>query len=201
MSMPDAGTFALALYTELESLTYAEEELDYPLLKFLQAICQAADEVETLARDTDTVPGWGTLLDPNNTPDNALDWLAQFVGTVLDHSLSIDDQRSYILAAANWRRGTVQAIIETAQYFLTGDKTVIINERDSSPYHYTVIVNPAEVTDLDMVKEALDKQKPAGLVYQLILSTTHTYYYVKTTYATYGAAKAANPTYLNLRGG
>ena len=200
-SMPAVGPFGDSIYTEVAPLTYDDINQAWSLLYYVDSIGQMFDEIELLARDTDEVPGWCMLLNPDTTPAKALPWLAQFVGVQLEPTLSEADQRAYIKAAAQWRRGSVQAIIETTQFFLTGSKTVRLDERDSSAYHYTVTIDPDEVTDIDAVTAALTRAKPAGLQFQLLLSTTHTYFYVKTTYATYSAAKAANPTYLDLRGG
>jgi len=201
MAQPSAGIFATAIYTEVFPLTYADEQYGWHLLYYLDAIGQMFDEIEGLARDTDDAVGWSKLLDPVNTPAKALPWLAQFVGVELAPTLSEADKRNYIKEAVNWKRGTVAAIINTTQFFLTGSKTVRLDERDSSPYHYTITINPAEVTNLSLVQAALNAQKPAGLQFTLNLTTTRTYFQVKTDNATYSAAKSAYANYGVMRGG
>lgn len=202
MTRPAAGYFATALYDELLSLAWADADEGWALLLYLDAIGQMFDPIEDLARDgTDGTPGWGKLIDVDLAPAAALPWLAQFVGAVLP-ALNEADTRAYIKAGAAWRRGTLQAIRETTQLYLTGTKTVRIDERDSSPYHYTVTISPAELlVAQSVVQAALDAQKPAGLQFQLNLTTTRTYFQVRTDNADYTAARTAYATYQVMRGG
>lgn len=202
MARPSAGIFATAVYAELAPMAWADATNDWALLYYLDSIGQMFDEIEDLARDeADDTPGWSKLMDADRTPAKALPWLAQFVGVTLAPTLSEADKRAYIKAAANWKRGSVQALRETTQFFLSGSKTVRIDERDSSPYHYTITINPAEVANLPLVQAALLAQKPAGLQFQLNLTTTRTYFQVKTDNGTYSAAKAAYANYGVMRGG
>jgi hypothetical protein len=144
-SMPEVGPFATAIYDELTSLAYEDEENDWSLLRYLDALGQMFDEIEDLARDeADGTPGWSKLLDVDRTPAKALPWLAQFVGAELN-PLPEAELREYIRAASNWKRGTFAAIRDTTQFYLRGSKTVRIDERDASPYHYTITVSPNEV--------------------------------------------------------
>lgn len=201
MARPEAGIFATALYEELAPMAWDDEAQGWALLIYLDTIGQMFDEIEDLARDEeDGTPGWTKLLDIDRTPGKALPWLAQFIGAILAPTLSETEQRDYIRAAANWKRGTRQTIVDTTKFFLTGSKNVRIDERDSSPYHYTITIDPSEVGDLATVQAALLAQKPAGLQFTLNLTTTKTYFQNKTDYPTYALAKAAKPTYLDRRG-
>jgi hypothetical protein len=91
------------------------------------------DQIEGYARDRpDGTPGWAILLDPDLCPAEALPYLAQFVGVKLPEGLTEAQQRFRIKATDGFNRGKPSAIIAAAQQFLTGNKTVIIRERDPS---------------------------------------------------------------------
>jgi len=126
--------------------------------------------VDDWASDTDDgKPGYSILIDIDRCPDNALPWLAQFVGAKLTVGLSPAQQREQIRGLGNWKRGTVAAMQAAALPYLTGSQTVVIHERDTSPYHFLVYTLSAETPDQNKVLQALLSQKPAGLQMQYVV--------------------------------
>lgn len=145
MPLPDFGPIGKALYYELAPLAFDDPNQDYALAKFLHAIGLMTDEIETWVRDTpEGYPGWSLVLDIDRVPDVALDWLAQFVGVQLDHNLPGFDQRQQIRSQKNFKRGTVRSLIEAAQPFLTGTKSVMVRERVTDAYNLTVVTFASE---------------------------------------------------------
>ena len=97
-------------------------------------------------------------------PDEAIAYLAQFVGVIITKGMSYADQRVQLVGLSNWKRGTVAAIQAAPIPFLTGSQTVIVKERDTGPYHFEVMTYASETPDQTKVLAALISQKPAGLV-------------------------------------
>ena len=173
MSKPtNIGSFAEAVYAELEPFTFAEESatVDYALLKYVGAIGEILQLFDTCAYCAPN-PAWSLLLDSSNVPAAFLPWLGQFVGTIVDTALSESGQRSQILARAGWARGTPAQMANSIKKFLTGTKTVKLYERDTSPYHVSVVTLTSETpADHSQVLATLLTNKPAGLVldYQVL---------------------------------
>lgn len=158
------GSLTRELFDELLPLAYKDAQLGDPLWKYCCAICGMLQDVDDLARDDGTWPGWAKLVDLNETPDEALDWLAQFVGVRPLQGISTAQKRARITSKEGFRRGSPQAMVSAAQNYLTGTKSVILLERDTSAYHLTVHTYTSETADSNAVELALISQKPAGLV-------------------------------------
>lgn len=169
------------------------------LLEFIGAIASMFDQIETYARDDNGLPGWSLLLDPDRCPVEALPFLAQFVGVRSVEGLTEQQKRDKIKATDGFKRGTPGSIIGAAQLHLTGNKTVIMKERDGGAYDLTVITHLSETPDAAAVLASIIEQKPAGIVltYQVVDGTT--YLLVRATYATYTDLRNAFATYDGLR--
>lgn len=150
----DAGGFAEAIYEQVDPLTFAEAQLDYPLLKFLGALGQAFQQMDTLAFPGDGTPPWSALVDIDRIPDEGLPYLGQMIGVAVDTGLTFDQQRQQIRDHTSWQRGTPAALTKAIQMFLTGSKTVVITERDTSPYHFGITTysdeTPPDITFADL---------------------------------------------------
>lgn len=141
--------------------------------------------------------GWSALIDIARTPPEALSWLAQFVGVTTVPTLSDAAQRNYILSKPGWKRGSPEGMRIAIQPFLTGEKRVIIAERDTSPYHFSVFTFVNETPNASLVTQAILTQKPAGLFYTYTTTTGGDYAYVAAQYATYATL---NTKYLTYQG-
>ncbi len=150
MSRPtDAGNFAEACYALMEPLTYADAETAqaYALLILLGAIGQGGfQEFDDLARYDGVDGPWTRLLDINRIPDAGVPWLGQFAGVAVNTALTPDEQRQQIRALENWGRGRPDTIKKAIRDSggLSGSQSVILRERDTSAYHFTVITYPDE---------------------------------------------------------
>jgi hypothetical protein len=117
-------------------------------------------------------------------------------------SLSPGAQRAVIRnQATGWGRGRPASIAIVAQTFLTGQKEVIINERDTGAYHYGVITKKLETPSTYLLNAALQRAKPAGLNFSLSVLDLNTYAYIKSVVPNYAGALSTFSTYTGLRGG
>lgn len=173
MARPIVVPITEEMYEALGPWTRRDEETDWHLLRFLNALGVQLQVTEDIVRDTDEGPGWSALLDIDRVPAWAIPWLAQFVGVVVDVNLAEADQRLQVKAASAMKRGTRQAFIDAVKTYLTGEKRVELYERDGSPYRFRI-------------RTYLDE------------SPTYSYDRLKATYATYADLRAAHPTYTDI---
>lgn len=172
----DAGNFAESAYAQMAPVAYADEQYDWPLLKLVGAIGQMFQQYDDLAHSDELGGPWSKLLDINRIPDEGVAWLGQFLGVQVDTSLSIEDQRQQIRDHEGWDRGTLEYLRRKIQqsFQLHGTKKVIIRERDTSPYHFTVITYTSE-TDI------------GNLTYAQMLATYTSYSHLYINFADYYA--------------
>lgn len=164
MSAPVLDTVAAELYERLAPFAFADEENDYALAHLCAAWASGLQEIDDLVRDTDDGVGWSGLFDVDRCPEQHLPYLAQINGTRLPPGLSEQEKRDWIKDAAGQKRGTVGAIKAAAQPYLTGTKTVFLEERQGGAYKLSVATFVSETTDADAVERAIRAQKPAGIV-------------------------------------
>jgi hypothetical protein len=144
---------------------------------------------------SESMPAWGTLLDPDLCPPKALPYLAQYVGERLPVGLTEAQQRAWIKDHPNQRRGTLESIARVGQRTLTGTKLITIIERSDGtagdhPDDLVVITyddqtpNPAQV-ESDLVREVIP--------YDITLHYQHTpgatWQQLSTNYASWTAVK------------
>lgn len=196
--------FTQDILDALAPMLYAEPTGTGPLTSYLTGLSRPYELVEDWASDTPTEVGWSLLLDPDRCPAEALPWLAQIVGLVLDTSLSEDDQRATIKATPNWKRGTPGAMRSAPLPWLTGTQSVVIRERydgsgNDAPQDIEVITLSSETTDAAKVEAAIRSQKPAGdrLVY--VNSSGQDLQNVKDDYSTLADVKAAYATLSGIK--
>jgi hypothetical protein len=199
MTRPVVATVVEETYSALGPLTAKDEDNDWALLNFVAALTLALEEIDELVRDSDDGPGWSSLLDIDRAPSEALPWLGQLVGVTVGASLSEEDQRQQIKEAQGFQRGTPAAMVGAAKPYLTGSKTVVFDERDTSAYHLTVYTFTAETPNSSLVQAALLRQKPAGLVMVHSVITGATYDQLSATGNTYNQLRTAYPTYDRMK--
>jgi Phage tail protein (Tail_P2_I) len=196
------ASFAARLYDALAPLAIVDDENEWALLVYCNALGAMFQPIEDLVRDSPEGPGWSALLDLDRCPDDALAWLAQFVGVRLLAGSTPDADRARIASTDGFRRGTVAAMIGAARATLTGAGVVVLRERDHDPadtpayaYYLTVITYADETPDPAATARALGAQKPGGLVLDYRTATGQDWQSVKTRYATWGAVMAAYATW------
>jgi Glycosyl hydrolases family 16/Phage tail protein (Tail_P2_I) len=196
---PEVVPLAEEIYAALGPLTIGDEATGWHLLRFVNAIAQAPQWTDDLVRDSDVGPGWSSVVDVDRAPADALAWLGQFIGVEVEPDIDAESQRLRIRETAGFRRGTKAAIEGAARQFLTGNRTVQVLERDTSPYHLKVITFETETPFPDRTEAAVQEQKPAGLVLQYVLSSGATYGELTATGDTYAELSTEYPTYTQLK--
>jgi len=164
-------SFKQSLWDLLQPMFYADAQNGNSLHIYLGGLSDPIFQlVDDWASDTDDGdPGYSLLVDATRVPDVAIPWLGQFVGIRVTTGLTAAQQKEQLVGLGNWKRGTVAALKAAPQPLLTGTQTVIVKERDTSPYHLLVYTLAAETPDQNAVLAALLSQKPAGLVMQYIV--------------------------------
>lgn len=164
---------------------------------YIAGLAQLFEQVTLYARDTDDeVVGWSLVLDINRIPGEGLPWLAQFVGVQTIEGLTDAQQRAWIHAAANQRRGTTSSMVQATQLHLTGNKSVTLRERVAGDaYALTIVVRTSETPNPAATLADAMAAKPAGIIltlsvlagndYQLIFQNNATYAILFGKYATY----------------
>jgi hypothetical protein len=141
--LPDVAPDTLVLWGFLPDFVKQGDEANgYPFLLWLNGICQQQQEIDDLARDDGPNPGWSILFDIDRCPDYALPWLAQFVGTRFNSSQITDAEQRAAIAFErySWARGTTTYMMAAAAPYLTASGSILIDERTTDAYHFTVTV-------------------------------------------------------------
>lgn len=176
---------AAELYRSLLPLAWADADNGYPLAALCAAIGSMRQDLDDLVRDSDAGPGWSALLDVDRAPSNALPWLGQFVGVTVDTTRDDPGQRAMIRDEAGFRRGTPASIVSAAQSTLTGMKSVLMVERDTSAYHLKIRTYDVETPDPAATLAAILTQKPAGIVLDYDTVSTWTWETLRDAFATW----------------
>lgn len=153
MSRPVVSNIAEQMYAGLGPLTFDDHLNGYALLHFCEAFIGSLQNVETVVRYDEAADaiGWSMILDVDRAPYVGLPWLGQMVGVTTPEPMVGETQaaheartRAYIRDTGGFDRGTPAAIVGAVQQYLTGSKSVILIERDSSPYHFQVRVRQSQ---------------------------------------------------------
>lgn len=196
MAKPAASEAALDLYAALDPpFTQFDEEHDWAALKFCMALTAGnIDLIHELVTEAGDRPPWQILFDPENCPEIALPYLAQFVGARISPDMSEAQIREAIREPQAFRRGTIPAIEEVAKRRLTGTKTVIIEERYTGlPWRLRIVTLVEETPDpATTEREITEEQKPIGILLFFNRRANWTWGEIKAEIATY-------PTWLSLR--
>lgn len=195
---PSVSPLAEELYAALAPFAYMDEQLGWPMLHQCQAAIGPLQAVADMVRDSAAGPGWSALVDVDRCPDSALPWLAQAAGVVLAPNLTADQQRALIRLEPAQARGTIASIVAAAQRTLTGEKRVVVKERDGSAYKLTVRTFTSETPDSALVLAALLEQKPAGIVLDYNTIDGSDFDLVRLTYTTFNDLTAAFTTFADL---
>lgn len=206
-----------------------DDNLGWPLLRFLDGLGQIIQRYADLASDTAAgEPGWSLLVDPGRCPTYGLGWLAQMVGVRFDQTQSTDTtQRAAITAEQGFMRGTPAALQAAAAKWLQPNQQVVVYERDTDPYHFTVALQLGSLaaatfaqTEAEyptfaertaarstfstpaypeaQVQAALAAQKPAGLIMTVNIIAGPSFGQVQDAFATFAERQAALPTFADV---
>lgn len=131
----------------------------FPLLRYMEGVGQIAGQIRDLSDGM-----WsGEYLEPQNTPDSALRWVAQLMGVsaTIRHQ-SPDELRAYLVDLAENGRpasGTRRDMANAARKFLTGTRQTIIVPHPSKLHSLVMLVRgdelPGASVDLEAALAAL----------------------------------------------
>ena len=104
---------------------------------FLQRFLRAFDDA--LAPVFTTLDGLGSYLDPRLTPEDFLDWLADWVGVRLDESWPAEQRRAVVANAAKIHRsrGTVRGVADAVQLAVGGVVDVEVEDSGGAAWSLT----------------------------------------------------------------
>lgn len=196
---PQLDTFADRVYGSVEPLAWQDSLYAFALAKLCGSLGQMFQDIEDLARDTPQGPGWSAVLDLQRCPAAWLPWLGQFVGVVIPAGTDDATARHAIDELVGFQRGrpaTIKAVIRAT---LTGQQTVILQERlAGDAYALGVYTINTETPDQAATLAAILRQKPAGIVLTYSTGPPNTYEAVRIGYATYADVTAAFRDYAHL---
>lgn len=196
MTQPVLTSMARRAYDLMGPMHSSDEDNDFALANYIMALCQPLQSVEDVVGDINGDTGWSIILDIDRIPEVGFGYLAQFTGSDINPSFDGATQRASIKSANRWKRGTPGYLIAIIQAYLTGSKTVILRERDTSAYHFHVSTRTSETSGPaeTIIRAAITANKAAGLqfVYSVIagmdyidMAAVGTYATVKSSFATY----------------
>lgn len=159
-------------YESVKPLAWDDPNNDYALKTLCYAIAQMFAEAELYGRaDEDGNPGWSILFDLDRVPYEAIPYLAQYVGQTIPSGLDDTDARELVRSPNNQERGTVASIIAAAESVLTGTKTVLLQERvNGDAYKLRVVTQTSESPSSAVLRAAIEKVKPAGIVLEIVIT-------------------------------
>lgn len=185
MTQPTVDDATQRIYDSVAAYHDGDEDNGWTLLYLCKALAGIFGR-STEALRSDTIgSGARRLLDPDRAPVWALPWVAQFYGVSLPASYTVAQQRALIKTAPQMLRGTPAAITAVVEIVLTGaDPTVVMTERVGGAYRFQVRTLPAETPDADLVAGAIRSQKPAGLLFEHVVSDVWTLAEIEGVYDT-----------------
>ena len=115
---------------------------------FTQRFMSAFDEV--LAPVLSTIDNFSAYLDPALTPEDFLDWLAGWVGVLLDETWPIERRRAFVAVAAQLykTRGTAAGLAAQVRLFTAGE--VEVKESGGSAWSPTADAEPPGSPDFSV---------------------------------------------------
>lgn len=149
-------------YSELGVAQPDDEQLGWAFLIFLAGLGAAFGELHDIVRDTDAGPGWSPVLDPARCPVWALPWLAQFAGVTLTPGAPEAQWREEITSPPAFERGTPGAIIDAAKRHLAAPRSVLLVERNETPWRDLVVTYEPETPDPATTERDVLAQEGAG---------------------------------------
>lgn len=171
-----AGVEGLSMPYSLTTMVpgYLQED------QFLTRMLASFDDV--LAPVTAVLDNLEAYFDPRVAPSDFVDWLASWVGAVLDDNWPDELRRRVVLSATrvNRRRGTVAGLVELISLVTEGDVTVddgADTRVSGSPtsasgeaeptLRITVRADRPEAVRVSLLQELVESTKPAHLPHQI----------------------------------
>ncbi len=176
MARPEVSDLTEQLYEALGWHTEQDEAHDWPLLRFCAAWVETLlDPVyQYAAEDEDGSTPWTLLFDPDNCPEDALPYLAQYVGVIVTPEMTTEQLREEIKEPTGWSRGREASVKLVAARGLTGTKRVIIRPRKPAPGETYIRTLLSETPDPERTEALIRAALPAWekLSYEAIAGVT-----------------------------
>jgi hypothetical protein len=186
------------LYDSLAPLAYADEQLQWPLALYLDALGLILEETAGLVRtDEEGNDGWSAFADPQRCPAAYLYTLAQWAGVRYPRRMPEQELRELIdgHAPGLWR-GTKTAIIASIQRYLAPGGVISFTERSlGNAYALTIFTFAHSTLNEAAIRRELNLQVPAGLLLTYEVRVGQDYSMLAGRVADYAAMKAAWATY------
>lgn len=207
MTSPSVSDFTAGVYGRLpEQYRTADEQQDWPLLRWLSLLGDQAGELQALFdRMASSSAHRSEITDPQTADAAWLPWLARIVGVDMRAVADVAQQRQ-LLASTDVVRlaGTTASIVAAVQATLVGVRTVDVATQVGDRWGIQVTVYAAETPDAAATTAAALRFKPAGmhLTVQVLPGATYahmrdvhgpTVATFKSTFATYDAARQHTP--------
>lgn len=158
-------TYASELIEELQPYIEADPTGGQDALTYIAGVAAMAEPIASMVRDTDAGPGWSALFDPHRCPPEFLMIPAQIKGVRLNQSDPVEVQRAMIEAGDGQRRGSPTAQLIAGQATLTGNRTVIFQDRfEGNAWRQRFITRVAETPSPSLTLAAFKSQKPVGMI-------------------------------------
>ncbi|ANU79643.1 hypothetical protein SEA_EDGARPOE_40 [Arthrobacter phage EdgarPoe] len=187
-----------AAYQDIDAVIQPENG-SYPLLRFMDGAGQVSGRI----RDLSDLMRSGNFMDPTQTPDYAVRWLAQLMGvTAAQRALDVAALRTYMQDLVTSGRpavGTTQSIVDATKRFLVGERQVTVVPSPTTAHTILVLVRTDEVPSGNLTTLVNQIRStgvvPAGhnLVAQFATATWDSY--EAAVGATWSAADANQPTW------
>jgi hypothetical protein len=194
----EASNLGDLVYESLGFHLDTDEENDFALRKFCEALCDPMQPVYDLVREHDGQKGWTVLLDPENCPVEFLPYLAQYVGVEPQPGWTEGQLRAEIKAPTGWARRRTNSIKLAANRSLTGPKRVILHERTPKPGCTLIRTLASETPSEERTREDILSQLPAWQLLDYEAMVGVTWEDVAASYTDWGAVKAAFTDWADL---
>lgn len=179
------------------------EAVDWALAYFVNWLCDSTlQQVAGYAFDGDGGElGWSVLLDLDRVPDEAIKYLAQFVGVTINDALDVAGRKAQIANLESMQRGSasyIRSLLDTL-VAAEGSSDWVLRERYDptnpsvdSAYHFQVIIVTDDPSpDPDPTLLALRKAKPAGLIMHYQRATANDWQYIADNYTDWSDVRSS----------
>lgn len=208
MARPDITAFTERLYASLPAAYRdADEQFDFPLLRFLSSLTDITAEVDVLhdRLSADLAGEVSELADPAVANLEWLPWMAQLVGVRLMPNVTGQAARDAVaFASSGYRGGTKAAVADAARSALIGARYVKVHDHsitepgNGGEWDVLLVTRVSDTPDVQAVLDAVvtKRAKPAGVVlHHRAYSATYAQVQGGTTPDTYAGRQATFPTY------
>lgn len=188
------------LYEGTYPAAFADADNDSAWLAFCAALAELLDPIAEITRPDDGSDPWIVMASPWRCPTDWLPVLAQWAGIRRPDTMPETDLRALIAEGGpGFHRGTRAAMIAAIRRYMPPDmpdSLITFDERaDGNPYFLRVFTYDFVPHDSDLVRQALEQAKPAGLVLDYEVRVGQTWGMLKDEWDTWGDVLTGYPNW------